>query len=155
METKSRSRLKYNGFTLIESALVLLVISLFVLVPTVMTSRLSSTLEVQGFLDRLEKNLATCQQTAIISNRRTSMLQDSRDNRNLAFQLAPGKWLETLQVPEELTVSKVPEIVFAGGTGNAQSYLQFHFIWEKKNQKITYRTLFGKGNIEKIVLPLT
>lgn len=145
---------RLQGFTLLESLIVLAMVSIFLLLPVVASKETSKTMTTLYFLDRLEKNILVCQQTAIVENRQTKVLQNADNPRELAFRLAPGVWLESLIVPETLTVSRVPIITFAGGTGNAQSFQAFSFIWTEKKQKIMYRFLFGKGHFEKKISDL-
>uniref|UniRef100_UPI00403FA11C competence type IV pilus minor pilin ComGD n=1 Tax=Candidatus Enterococcus willemsii TaxID=1857215 RepID=UPI00403FA11C len=145
---------RLQGFTILESLIVLVIVSMFLLLPMIASRETSKTMTTLYFLDRLEKNMLVCQQTAIVENRQTKVLQNADNPRELAFRLAPGIWLESLVVPETLTVSSVPIITFAGGTGNAQSFQAFSFIWNEKGQKITYRFLFGKGHFEKKISDL-
>lgn len=138
-----------------ESLFVLAIVSFFIALPALAVKEAIDTLTTLHFFDRLEKSILTSQQTAIISNKKTDIIQDYDNQRILAFQLQTGEWLEHLIVPETLTVGSIsPKISFSAGTGNASAYRTIRFTWPKKNQRITYRFLFGKGHYEQTIEPL-
>ena len=144
-----------RGFTLIESLMVMFILSFFILVPVLSVKSVTTTMEVTHFFEQLEKNLLVCQQTAIISNRTTDISQNDAQQRSLNFRLAPGEWLPPLSVPESLTIANLSgKITFAGGTGNADATRKILFTWPQKKQQITYKFLFGKGRFEQEVTAL-
>ncbi|HPJ01012.1 MAG TPA: competence type IV pilus minor pilin ComGD [Enterococcus sp.] len=144
---------KHTAFTLIESLVVLMIVSIIVFLPTLMIRETTKTIETLYFFDRLEKSILTSQQVAIISNKSADILQP--DLKQLAFQLTTGDWLETLTVPDTLVASKLSKkISFAGGTGNVGEQRQIQFIWQDKKQKVSYVFLFGKGHYNKVVTTL-
>lgn len=135
----------YQGFTLIESLLVLFVITLFVSLPFVMVQGAKENLEVVHFLDHFEKNILLTQQAAITSNKRTKMIQ--RDTTREYYFYTDT--IEKLDMPEDLRVSRIKTLYFNSGTGNNSSLQELHFYWDKNKQKITYRFLFARGHYEK------
>ncbi|GAA3018319.1 competence type IV pilus minor pilin ComGD [Tetragenococcus solitarius] len=135
----------YQGFTLIESLLVLFVITLFVSLPFVMVQGAKENLEVVHFLDHFEKNILLTQQAAITSNKRTKMIQ--RDTTREYYFYTDT--IEKLDMPEDLRASRIKTLYFNSGTGNNSSLQELHFYWDKNKQKITYRFLFARGHYEK------
>ena len=147
--------MKYKGFTLLESMLVLSILSVFIFLPILSIRSITETLQVTHFFAQLEKNLLVCQQTAIVSNRSTYLAQASGQRQVLNFRLSPGEWLEPLPVPESLTVGNLSgKITFTGGTGNADASRKILFTWPKQQQQITYKFLFGKGRFEQEIKAL-
>ncbi|GMA48393.1 competence type IV pilus minor pilin ComGD [Tetragenococcus muriaticus] len=140
----------YRGFTLIESLLVLFVITLFVALPSVAVKEAKETLEVMHFLDRFEKNILATQQAAITSNKRTRMIQ--RDTTTEYYFYTES--IEKLVMPKDLRASRIKTLYFNSGTGNNSSLQELHFYWNKNKQKITYRFLFARGHYEKKVTAL-
>jgi len=135
----------YQGFTLIESLLVLFVITLFVALPSIAIKDTKETLEVMHFFDRFEKNILATQQAAITSNKRTRMIQ--RDTTTEYYFYT--ETIEKLDMPEDLKASRIKTLYFNSGTGNNSSLQELHFYWDKNNQKITYSFLFARGHYEK------
>jgi len=135
----------YQGFTLIESLLVLFIVTLFVSLPSVMVQGAKENLEVLHFLDHFEKNILLTQQAAITSNKRTKMIQ--RDTTREYYFYTDT--IERLDMPEDLRASRIKTLYFNSGTGNNSSLQELHFYWDKNKQKITYRFLFARGHYEK------
>lgn len=141
---------KQSAFTLLETLLVLLVVSLFVMLPAVTLKNAKESLEVRHFLDHFEKEILLTQQTAITSAYMTKMIQS--DSRRQYYFYAD----ETLRLdlPEDLTASKVEPVYFKGSSGNNSSLQSLNFYWEKENKKITYRFKFARGHYEKEITVL-
>ncbi len=146
---------RHSAFTLLESLLVLTVVSLFIMVPTMLIKKTTQTMATIYFFDQLEKSILTCQQVAIVSGRYTEALLYSPSQPEIVFWLNPSERLETLTIPETLRVPRAWRgVKFSGGTGNTNLYQNIDFIWDEKKQKITYRFLIGKGHYEKIITDL-
>lgn len=137
----------YRGFTLIESLLVLFVITLFIGLPSIVVKDAKETLEVVHFLDHFEKNILLTQQDAITSNKRTKMIQKDTTKEYYFYT----DTIEKLDMPEDLRASRIKTLYFNSGTGNNSSLQELHFYWDKNKQKITYSFLFARGHYEKKV----
>lgn len=135
----------YRGFTLLETLLVLLVVTSFIALPSIVVQNTKETLEVVHFLDRFEKNMLATQQAAITSNQRTKMIQ--RDTTTEYYFYTDT--IEKLDMPKDLRASRIKTLYFNSGSGNNSSLQKLHFYWDKNNQKITYSFLFARGHYEK------
>lgn len=135
----------YPGFTLIESLVVLFVVTLFIALPSIVIQDAKETLEVVHFLDHFEKNILMTQQAAITSNERTRMMQ--RDTTTEYYFYTDT--IEKLDMPKDLRASRIKTLYFNSGSGNNSSLQKLHFYWDKNNQKITYSFLFARGHYEK------
>ncbi|MDN6639295.1 MAG: hypothetical protein L0L10_00795 [Tetragenococcus sp.] len=135
----------YRGFTLLETLLVLLVVTSFIALPSIVVQNTKETLEVVHFLDRFEKNMLATQQAAITSNQRTKMIQ--RDTTTEYYFYTDT--IEKLDMPKDLRASRIKTLYFKPGSGNNSSLKKLHFYWDKNNQKITYSFLFARGHYEK------
>lgn len=147
----------YQAFTLIESLLVLLIVSIFFAVPTLVVGKSVETIEIARFLDRFEKSLLVTQQEAILTKEPTKIHQLYYDEAAVDFQFANGKKiLPRLTVPEKLTMTRTTklEIIFKAETGTNSSLQIIAFEWPEKKQKIRYKFLFGKGHYDKEIVPL-
>ncbi len=135
----------HRGFTLIESLLVLFVVTLFIALPSIVIQDTKETLEVVHFLDHFEKNVIATQQAAITSNKKTKMIQKDTTREYYFYT----DTIEKLDLPEDLRASKIKTLYFNSGSGNNSSLQNLHFYWDKNKQKITYRFLFARGHYEK------
>jgi competence protein ComGD len=142
-----------KGFTLIESLIVLSVVSIFVLLPILAIDQYQKQIEVIGFCGRLEKGLYTAQQTAIIDQRQTRVAYTSGTDPAVHFQsTVTGELrLSSIDVPEQLEVRSFPTILFSSNSGNNSSFPRIVLYWPEKEQTITYKFLFGSGRYEKII----
>lgn len=146
-------RILNKGFTLIESLLVLSVVSLFVLLPVLVIDNYQKQIEVVGFCQRLEKGLYTAQQTAIIDQRQTRVAYTRAPDPGVHFQstITGELRLSSIDVPKQLEVHSFPMILFNSSSGNNSSFPQIVLYWPEKDQTITYKFLFGSGRYEKVI----
>lgn len=144
---------KVYGFTIVESLLVLLVVSLFIGLPVVYLPRLKARLEVQQFLNQFEKYTLLTQQVSIISNEFTRIARVADREDLLEFSLEYGQKIY-LTLPNELSVGTFKGKEFNKGTGNMSQLGNIRFTWAKEKQWIDYTFLFGKGHYEKTIKPI-
>ncbi|WP_094244018.1 competence type IV pilus minor pilin ComGD [Tetragenococcus halophilus] len=135
----------HQAFTLIESLLVLLVVTLFIALPSIVIKDTKETLDVIHFFDHFEKNILATQQAAITSNKKTKMIQ--KDNTQQYYFYTDT--IEKLDLPKDLRASRSKTLYFNSGSGNNSSLQNIHFYWDKNEQQITYRFLFVRGHYEK------
>lgn len=140
----------HSAFTLVESMLVLLVVSLFVMLPAVTMKNTKESLEVLHFLDHFEKNILLTQQTAITSGYATKMIQSDSGEEYYFYT----DEILYQKLPEELTASQIRILYFKPNSGNNSSLQTLNFYWPKENKKITYRFKFARGHYEKEISKL-
>lgn len=148
IKIEQKNKTRWQGFTLIETIIVLMIVSLFVFLPTVATKELKETVEVQQFLNRFEKQLHLAQQSAIVSGRTTTVFPADLVERVWVFRMYDQR--VELPIPDGLTGNRAATIRFTGVTGTSSSVgKKFTFTWNKKQQKIIYEFLFGRGHYVK------
>jgi competence protein ComGD len=149
----TNSRNKLRGFTLVESLLVLLVVSIFIFLPVVAMNQYQAHFQVWGFCARLERGLANAQQTAIIDERETRATYSSSPVPTIYFHstITGEMKLEAIEVPSQLSVKAFPALTFSSQSGNYTQMKLLEFIWLDQQKQITYKFLFGSGRYDKII----
>ncbi|MBO0421027.1 competence type IV pilus minor pilin ComGD [Vagococcus fluvialis] len=139
-----------SGFTLLESLIVMLCISVFFLVPLIMIKNWKEQLEVTMFLNKLERGIEKTHQSAIIESHGTSINQ-KRNSSEIIFNY----WHHQKQMSDYLKVEypfvlKTNETIdFKNTTGNI-SKLQVIKLRDELNKKeITYKFQIGSGKVIK------
>lgn len=139
-----------KGFTLVESLIVMLCISVFFLVPLIMTKNWKEQLEANMFLNKLERGIEKTHQSAIIEGHGTSINQ-KRNSSDIIFNY----WHHQEQMSDYLKVEypfvlKTNEtITFIHTTGNI-SKLQVIKLRDELNKKeIIYKFQIGSGKVIK------
>ena len=104
----------WRGFTMVESLIVLLVVSIFIFLPLIAIDRYQAYFEVWGFCARLEKGLAVAQQTAIIDARETKVAYSDSPVPTIYFHstITGEIKMEPLEVPSQLAVRVFPVLTF-------------------------------------------
>lgn len=148
----------YKGFTLIESLLVLFVISVFLAVPTIVVKDSVAELEVARFFECFEKSMLATQQAAILENKESRVDQFIVEPQSfIRFKFATGaEIVPTLYVPEEITMFPTENtyVAFSGGVGTNSRLQTITFDYAKENKRIKYHFLFGKGHYDKEITTL-
>lgn len=152
IETNS-SFFTWRGFTMVESLIVLLVVSIFVFLPLVAIDRYQAYFEVWGFCARLEKGLAVAQQTAIIDARETKVAYSDSPIPTIYFHstITGEIKMEPLEVPSQLAVRVFPVLTFTSQSGNYTRMETLRFEWLDQQKSIIYKFLFGSGRYDKII----
>lgn len=151
MNTSKKNKLL--GYTLIESLIVLLVISIFATLPVVVLPRLKEKLEVYQFLNQFEKYTLLTQQVAILSNQFTGISRAADNQNQIVFSLEYEKNI-ILTLPKELRVSSFRSKNFYKNTGNIDRLENIRFTWKTENKWIDYTFLLGKGHYDKTIKPI-
>ncbi|WP_265456264.1 competence type IV pilus minor pilin ComGD [Enterococcus sp. HY326] len=145
-----------KGFTLIESLIALLVVTAFVLLPSLSLAEWQRNVEEKIFFQRFERLITATQQAAITQNSLTKITED-KDQTEFYF------WMKnmdkgTLGVQKVLTIPKsvVPKagvstkgMMFKEGTGNNTDMLKFSFRLAGRSTEITYQFQLGSGKYVK------
>lgn len=137
-----------KGFTLIESLIVLFIVSLIVMLSVHVTLTFEKELAVRHFFTKLDKHILLNHQASFVEPERVVMGRES-GSRSLYFKVGEESFL--LPVPEELHISNFPPMHFSIGTGDRGEMRSFYIKWEAKKVEISYEFLFGKGHYEKQV----
>lgn len=140
-----------EGFTLIETLIVLLISSILLLVPTLSMERLTEELEINLFFHELTSNLTLMQNQAIMGGRGTKVsFLETKERDYITFDVNVGHPLNRemiLDRPYHLVAKNKPEeFRFKGGTGNITSSSTIKIYTTKGQYKLTY--LLGSGRFD-------
>lgn len=139
-----------EGFTLIESLLVMLCMSVFLLVPFFMVKKWKEEIEVDMFFNQLDRAIEKTHQSAIVEGQHTWILQD-RNNQQFVFNYKHHQELRTeyLEVKEPLYLKTNASINFKSRTGNINGPDVIK-IEDKLNKRVVHYTFqFGSGKVIK------
>ncbi|MBO0437703.1 competence type IV pilus minor pilin ComGD [Vagococcus fluvialis] len=139
-----------SGFTLLESLIVMLCISVFFLVPLIMIKNWKEQLEVTMFLNKLERGIEKTHQSAIIESHGTSINQ-KQNSSEIIFNYwhHQKKMSDYLKVEYPFVLKTNETIDFKNTTGNI-SKLQVIKLRDELNKKeITYKFQIGSGKVIK------
>lgn len=137
-----------TGFTLIESLLVLSLVSIIVTLSFGVTKELERELAVRHFFTKLDRHILLNHQASFVEQERVIM---GRESGSGLIYFKVGEQSFILPVPEELRVSNFPPMNFTIGTGDKGQIRSFYITWEAKKIDISYNFLFGKGHYEKTI----
>ena len=137
-----------TGFTLIESLLVLSLVSIIVTLSVGVTKELERELAIRHFFTKLDRHILLNHQASFVEQERVIM---GRESGSGLIYFKVGEQSFILPVPEELHVSNFPPMNFTIGTGDKRQMRSFYITWEAKKIDISYNFLFGKGHYEKTI----
>ncbi|GGI64934.1 prepilin-type N-terminal cleavage/methylation domain-containing protein [Enterococcus alcedinis] len=137
---------KFAGFTLVESLLVLTLVSVIVTFSVVITKNLEQELAIRHFFTKLDKHILLNHQASFVEQDRVIM---GRGEGSRTIHFIVGEQTFDLPVPEGLRVSNFPPMNFAIGTGDKGQMRSFFVDWDAKKIQVSYNFLFGKGHYEK------
>ncbi|WP_242586736.1 competence type IV pilus minor pilin ComGD [Candidatus Enterococcus ikei] len=140
-----------KGFTLIESMIVLLICTMFLLLPTLAINKWKQVLEVEQFLSTFEKHLLYTQQMAIVNTVDTQIIFFEQ-SQQINFMIPNnGQYLEEepLKIPASLKGFGPNKITFKKGSGNNGRLSKFSFSWLEKKQLIEFQFQLGSGRYVK------
>lgn len=143
----SGNKHNHNGFTLVESLLVLLVVTLFLGLPMLQIRRWKERLEYQAFIDEFEQRLVQTQQSAIVFRRQTRV-QTEKNTLTIDFALyqVDGRFVvEKLNIPKGVTIQRNVYMSFIGKTGNVEQNHTFRFQTPFHNKYLDYVYQIGSG----------
>lgn len=137
---------KSAGFTLVESLLVLLLVSVMVTFSVTVTKNIEEELAIRHFFTKLDKHILLNHQASFVEQGRVIM---GRAEGSRSIHFVVGEQTFDLPVPEGLRVSNFPPMNFAIGTGDKGQMRSFFVDWDAKKIQVAYNFLFGKGHYEK------
>ena len=145
-----------EGFTLIETLIVLLVSSILLLVPTLSMGQLMEEMEVNFFFRELTSNLTLMQNQSIMGGQGTKVsFYSTKHKDHILFEVNSGHPLNREMVLDRpyyrLAENKPIEFRFKGGTGNITSSNTVKFSSTQGQYKLTYLLGSGRFDIKKDV----
>lgn len=119
----------YKGFTLIESLLVLLIVTIFISLPILQVMNWRERIEYQAFFEEFEQRLIQTQQSAIVCQKETRVLSDQKTLLlHFYFYQEDGRRLiEEMTVPSGIIIQRQTMLSFSGRTGNVKQAHTFRF----------------------------
>lgn len=142
-----------QGYTLIETLIVLMVICSFVQLPAVMFNNWQQKLERQFFYYQLEKSMLHLQQVAIC-DQKSSRIDLHPDKQLIAFKTIDEElpW-KNLEVPESVVLHSGYSIMFKSSTGNVSTNQPETGIpkirFTDNYGEVVYQFQLGSGRFEK------
>lgn len=138
-----------EGFTLLESIVVLFIVTLTLSLPSVQTHEVHGKLEEELFFTELESRLQTMQTLAIVSGTR-SMVTTYPSSQRIGFQNAgqssESSLLKAMILPESvsLVAGNVQQFHYNGQTGNVSAPLTIRFLANKRRRNVTIQLGSGR-----------
>lgn len=139
-----------SGYTLVESLLLILLLTTILSFPVLAFSAWKKELTVYQFFSQFEKRIYTTQKIAIVNQIQTGFYWNNDENQIIFRMSQPDEasW-KVLDIPDEITLKRHASITFAAGTGNESSLKAYQFYWEEKGQTITYQFQMESGRYTK------
>lgn len=139
---------RYEGFTLIESLLVLLTITIFLAVPIISLKKWQEQTKVEMFLNQLERCIQQTHQSAILEQHSTKISQDSDLNFFKFEYYHHGiQYREHLYVEEPLNLRTEATIEFLQGSGNLKEIKGIKLEDNLNKRNIIYTFQLGSGKV--------
>ncbi|MGX7059646.1 competence type IV pilus minor pilin ComGD [Vagococcus humatus] len=142
---------KLASFTLIESLLVLLIITIIWLMPVLYTRYWEENIQTTIFFQSFEQKLLKAQEQAIISGRPSYVnILFSNDKVDWHFfKLDQQPLEESLNIPTKVTGLQDSHLVFLAYSGNISQIIKLTFTDHQHQEKIVYQFQLGSGKYEK------
>lgn len=145
---------KQEGFTLIETLVVLMVSSLLLLMPTLTMGSLIEDLEINLFFRELTSNLTLMQNQAIMSGSGTQVsFYRANDQDRITFEVHKGHPLNREMILDgpyyRLAGSGTKKFRFKEETGNITSSNFVRVFTNQGDYKLTYLLGSGRFDIKK------
>ncbi len=143
----SESKAFYQGFTLVESLMVLLVVSLFFGLPMLQLNQWRERLSYQAFIEEFEERLIQTQQSAIVFRKQTRVSAE-KNGRSISFAFfqADGSFVvESLKLSKGVSLQRDVRLNFLGGSGNVEQAHTFRFQTPYHRKYLEYVYQIGSG----------
>jgi len=144
--------LNNDGFTLWECLCVLLVISIFGLLPVIRVEKWKEKQNVTAQLVMFERLYEKSQHSAIIEKESSKIFAD-RDSQRIIFNytLKGQKKEEFLYIEEPLRINKKSSLELQPGTASPSKLETFSFFDQSSQTKIDYIVQLGSSKVFKYV----
>jgi competence protein ComGD len=148
---------KEEGFTLLESMLILLITASLILIPTLSIDRMVETVQVDMFFRELSSNITLMQNYSILHGEKTEVrFRPYESGHRIDFLVnfdASSPLNKTIYLDESLyyfTEKSGSEMIFNGDTGNISGGGTVFFNTVKGEYKLSYWLGSGRFAIDKI-----
>ncbi|MEG0550185.1 MAG: competence type IV pilus minor pilin ComGD [Vagococcus sp.] len=139
---------EYEGFTLIESLLVLLTITIFITVPLISLKRWKEKTKVEMFLSQLERRIQQTHQSAILEQHSTKISQVESENYfKFEYYHHGVQYRDVLYVEEPLNLRTTDTIEFIHNTGNLKVIQGIRIEDNLNKRNIIYSFQLGSGKV--------
>lgn len=138
---------RYSGFTLVESLLVLLVVTFLLGLPMLQIRQWQERLAYQAFIEEFEQRLIQTQQSAIVFRGQTRV-QTEQNTSTIEFRLfqVDGKYeVETITIPKGVTIQRSVLLCFMSKSGNVEQNNTFRFKTPYHEKYLDYVYQIGSG----------
>lgn len=142
--------MKHKGFTLLESLVVLVVVSIFLLIPTFSIGSIQKYTDEALFFARFERYLSATQQAAIARQTQTRLMYYTTYFRFIGYAYNSGQI--DLKIPESIQCKSPKSIVFSAKSGNYSDLRLIHFVLPEKQMEIKYQFQMGSGKYTKTII---
>ncbi|MBO0476518.1 type II secretion system protein [Vagococcus sp. DIV0080] len=141
-------RIGNEGFTLIESLLVLCCVSVFFMVPMILLKKWQEEMEIAMFFNQLERNIEKTQQSAIVEAANTSINQKDLENVLIFNYVHHGNMHQNrLEVNGPLNLRTSGSIDFLTTTGNIKEIKQIKIEDHLHKKVVRYQFQLGSGKV--------
>lgn len=139
---------KYDGFTLIESLLVLLCTSVFLLVPLLGIKSWKEHAEVDLFFYQMERNIQRSHQSSVLENKQTTITPNVKTQTiNYTYFHHGNKLSEDVKVQEPLILKTSDTIDFINYTGNIKKIGDLVIEDQLNKRVVKYQFQMGSGKV--------
>lgn len=137
-----------EGFTLLESLLVLLCIGVFFTVPLIAIKNWQEKAEIEHFFTQLERNIQKTHQSAIVDGKTTAITQ-SKKKKRLVFEYFYHWEKYPVEFPmlDSLELMSDELIEFSGVTGNIKEINGIKIRDTVNKRIVTYSFQLGSGKV--------
>ncbi|MGX6978831.1 competence type IV pilus minor pilin ComGD [Vagococcus elongatus] len=145
---------RYGGFTLIESLLVLLVVSVMLGLPYLSFHRWGERMNAIYFFSEFEAYYHRTQLSAMTSSMPCTIYVKKKEVIFIYRDLAARQQLVSLDLPAEVTTSADFSIQINGTSGNTKDMKSFNFFNTASKETVTYKIQLGSGKLDKEIQKL-
>lgn len=134
-----------QGFTLLETVLVLIVSSIVLLMPTLIAKSVIEEVKRNLFFEEFQSKLTSMQTVALLSNERAKITVLKAGKIKYEMEGQPAHRLnKALFLPEKLTTPTDKVFYFNSGTGNVSSFSTIYFNSSKKQYQFKFQIGSGR-----------
>ena len=138
----------HQGFTLMESLLVLLGMGVFLLVPLLSIKSWKEQTEVELTLNKIERNIQRTHQSAIVEGIRTEIyVKETPQQIDFGFTHHGNYVYETLDIKKPLVIKDDKVIGFLAKSGNLKKIETIAIEDQLNNRLIHYDFQLGSGKV--------
>ncbi|MGO3731848.1 MAG: competence type IV pilus minor pilin ComGD [Vagococcus sp.] len=143
---------KYGGFTLIESLLVLVVVSIFMILPILSIKGWQEDVNIEMGLSEFERNVQRVHQGAILFEKPTRVdTQLAKQQITYQYYQNGEKVVVVQHIAYPLELRGNGNFLFNGTTGNASKLSTIQLYDNKHEVKYKYKLQLGSGKVNKHV----